>query len=244
MPREAVLVQTFVELADTLVADFDAVDLLTTLAERCVEALDVAAAGVMLATDGNLRVTASSSEAMRVVELFELQNDEGPCLDSFNTARPVSAPDLIKKMRRWPRFAPHAVKEGFRAVHALPMRLRSNTIGALNLFTAEPGPLPAMDLRVAQALADVATIGILQERALRRSEVLTEQLQTALNSRVMIEQAKGLLAERAGISSSEAFTALRDHARHTGQLLSDIARNLVEGTMTIDLPTASADDRS
>ena len=177
MPREAMLARTFVELADTLVADFDVVELLTLLADRCVDVLDVDAAGLMLvAPDGDLRVMASSSEAMRVLELFELQAQEGPCLDCYRTGQPVVNQDLAAVDGRWPRFAAEALAAGFRSVHALPMRLRGTVIGALNLFHIEPGEMRRADIDAAQALADVATIAILQHRAALEAQVLNEQL--------------------------------------------------------------------
>src|SRR5688572_32904275 len=166
MTRESVLARTLVELADTLVDDFDVVELLTLLADRCVEVLDVEAAGIMLAApDGALRVMASSSEAMRVLELFEIQAQEGPCLDSHRTGLPVVNQDLATVNGRWPRFAAEALAAGFRSVHALPMRLRGTVVGALNLFHVEPGEMHQADVDAAQALADVATIAVLQHRA-------------------------------------------------------------------------------
>jgi GAF domain-containing protein len=165
MPREALLAQTFVELADTLVDDFDVVELLTLLADRCVEVLDVSAAGLLLAPEGDLRVVAASSDAMRVVELFEPQAHEGPCLDCYRTGEPVLNQDLTVGHRRWPRFAPVALEAGFRSLHALPMRLRGVVIGALNLFRADKGQMDEADVLAGQALADVATIAILRHRA-------------------------------------------------------------------------------
>jgi GAF domain-containing protein len=224
------LSDTFVDLADTMVADFDVIDFLHLLTDRTVLLLAASAAGVVLADPrGELRVAAASSEEAGLVELFQLQNDQGPCLDCFRTGRPVSAADLTGPDQRWPRFAQAATQAGFRTVEAVPMRLRDQVIGALNLFGAEPGPFEAADLRIAQALADVATIGLLHERNVRRSETVAEQLQAALNSRVMIEQAKGKLAERYGIDMNRAFTMLRDYARNTNQHLTDVARDFVTG---------------
>ena len=192
MARQTLFVRTLVELADTLVADFDVVELLTRLADRCVDVLDVGAAGLMLAgPDGDLRVMASSSEAMRVLELFELQAKEGPCLDCYRSGKPVVNQDLATVNGRWPRFAPEALAAGFRSVHALPMRLRGTVIGALNLFHVEAGEMQSADVEAAQALADVATIAILQHRATLEAQVVNQQLQNALNSRIVIEQAKG-----------------------------------------------------
>jgi GAF domain-containing protein len=224
------LSDTFVDLADTMVADFDVIDFLQLLTDRTVRLLAASAAGVVLADPrGELRVAAASSEEAGLVELFQLQNDQGPCLDCFRTGRPISAADLTGPDQRWPRFAHAAIQAGFRTVEALPMRLRDQVIGALNLFRAEPGPFETADLRIAQALADVATIGLLHERNVRRSETVAEQLQAALNSRVMIEQAKGKLAERYGIDMDRAFTMLRDYARNTNQHLTDVARDFVTG---------------
>ena len=184
---------------------------------------------------GELRVAAASSEEAGLLELFQLQNDQGPCLECFRTGQPVTATDLAGPAPRWPRFAQAATQAGFATVEALPMRLRGQVIGALNLFRAEPGPLDPADLRIAQALADVATIGLLQERNVRRRETVAEQLQAALNSRVMIEQAKGKLAERLSIDMDRAFTMLRDYARNTNQHLTDVARDFVDGA-TAEFP--------
>jgi GAF domain-containing protein len=235
MPQQALLTTTLVELADTLVEDFDVVDLLTLLVDRCVAILDIAAAGLMLvAPEGDLRLAASSSEAMRVVELFELQSEEGPCLDCHRIGEPVLNEDLAAVNGRWPTFAPVAYEAGFRAVHAIPMRLRRRIIGALNLFDTETRPLSAADARAGQALADMATIAILQHRAALEAQTITEQLNSALTSRVLIEQAKGMLAERANIEIPEAFETLRSHARVNNLRLADVAQDLLDGT----LPTA------
>jgi len=232
MPREAMLARTFVELADTLVADFDVVEVLTLLADRCVEVLDVAAAGLMLVTpDGELRVMASSSDAMRVLELFELQNHEGPCLDCYRSGEPVINEDLGGSDTRWPRFASEALTAGFHSVHALPMRLRGSVIGALNLFHTEPGEMQRSDVEAAQALADVATIAILQHRASLEAQVVNEQLNNALKSRIVIEQAKGMIAERESVTMEAAFARLRGHARNHNQRLSDLAGSIIDGTL-------------
>jgi transcriptional regulator with GAF, ATPase, and Fis domain len=224
------LSDTLVELADTMVAEFDVIDFLHLLTDRSVALLAASAAGVVLADPrGELRLAAASSEEAGLLELFQLQNDQGPCLECFRTGRPVTAGDLTGSAQRWPRFAEAAAASGFRAVEALPMRLRDQVIGALNLFRAEPGPLDPADLRIGQALADVATIGLLHERNVRRGEAVAEQLQAALNSRVIIEQAKGKLAERLGIDMDRAFTMLRDYARNTNQHLTDVARTFVDG---------------
>jgi transcriptional regulator with GAF, ATPase, and Fis domain len=221
------LSDTFVGLADTMVADFDVIDFLHMLTDRSVALLAASAAGVVLADPrGELRVAAASSEAAGLIELFQIQNDQGPCLDCFRTGQPVTA-DIADQSQRWPRFAAAATQHGFRTVEALPMRLRDQVIGALNLFRASAGSFDPAELRLGQALADVATIGLLHERNMRRSETVAEQLQAALNSRVVIEQAKGKLAERLGIEMDHAFTLLRDYARNSNQLLTDVARNFV-----------------
>jgi GAF domain-containing protein len=222
------LSDTFVELADTMVADFDVIDFLHLLTDRSVALLGASAAGVVLADPrGEVRVAAASSEEAQLLELFQLQNDQGPCLECFRTGRTATATDLAGQAQRWPRFANAALAAGFATVEALPMRLRNQVIGALNLFRAEPGLFQEADLRIAQALADVATIGLLQERNVRRRETVAEQLQAALNSRVVIEQAKGKLAERLGIDMDRAFTMLRDYARNTNRRLTDVARDFV-----------------
>jgi GAF domain-containing protein len=227
------LADAFVELADTLVDDFDVIDFLHVLAERCVQLLGVAAAGLLLAdAQGTLQVVAASSERTRLLELFQLQTDQGPCVDCFHTGQPVSVADL-SPAGRWPHFTVAAAEVGFAAVHAVPMRLRTEVIGALNLFDTHPGAMDDGKLRIGQALADVATIGLLQQRAIHRRDVLTEQLQTALNSRILIEQAKGVLAERLHLDVDEAFTLLRTSARSHSRRLSDLAQAVVDGSEQI-----------
>jgi len=224
------LADVFVEMADTLVDDFDVIDFLHVLTERCVQLLDVSAAGLLLTDQHNaLQVVAASSERTRLLELFQLQTDEGPCVDCFHTGQPVSVADLSSG-GRWPRFTAVAAEAGFAAVHALPMRLRADVIGAVNLFGTQPGALDGEKLRIGQALADVATIGLLQQRAIRQRDTLTEQLQHALNSRILIEQAKGVLAERYHLDVADAFTLLRDGARSRKRRLSELAQAIVDGT--------------
>lgn len=224
------LAKTFVELADNLVADFDLIDFLRLLTDRCVGMLEVDAAGVLLADrDGELRVMAASDEQVRMLELFQLQNDQGPCLECFHTGVPVTVPDLSRESAHWPRFVDQARRYGFESVQALPLRLRDEIVGALNLFRATPGPFDPDNTSIAQALADVATISLLQQRSHHRSGLLNEQLQTALNSRVLIEQAKGMIAERHNINMEEAFTALRRYARSHQLRLSDVAHACIDG---------------
>jgi len=228
--REHLLAQTFVELADTLVANFDVIDFLHTLASRSVELIDASAAGIMLADQrGNLRVMASSTEEARLMELFELQNNEGPCLDCFRSGSPVAEVDPAAMSRAWPAFTPRLHELGFTSAQAIPLRLRDETIGALNLFRRTPGPLSPTDQAIGQALADVATVGLMQERAIAARDLLAEQLHGALNSRILLEQAKGVLAERTGLQMDEAFVLMRTHARTTRGRLSDIAAAVIAG---------------
>ncbi len=228
--REAALATTFVMLADTLVDDFDVVELLDGLVHSCVELLGVTAAGLLLNDQkGNLAVVASSSEESRLLEICQLQSDEGPCLDCVRSGAPVISGDLEKDRDRWPAFVTAALDGGFQSVFAVPMRLREQTIGGLNLFSSATGRASDADQQLAQALADVATIGILQQRSAHRSSLLAEQLQHALNSRIAVEQAKGVLAERHSVSMDVAFNALRRHARNHNQKLADVASSVVLG---------------
>jgi len=231
---EQELAEAFVEMADTLVDDFDVIDFLHVLADRCVHVLNVSAAGLLLTDQrGALRLVAASSEQTRLLELFQLQTDQGPCVECFRTARPVEVVDLAAATERWPRFTEAARRTGFAAVHALPMRLRTDVIGALNLFSTQARPLGSDTVRLGQALADIATIGLLQARAIRQRDTLAEQLQTALNSRVLIEQAKGVIAERRQIDMNDSFTLLRRSARSRNRRLSDLARAVVDGSETV-----------
>ena len=240
--REQLLSKAFVGLADTLVDDYDVIDLLDRLVGYSVELLAADAAGILLAdSECNLRVVASSNEDAKVMELLQLQTDQGPCVDCCRTGAPVCVPDLADAARRWPAFVAAVADRGaYRSVNALPLRLRGQAIGAMNLFHRQPGALPDADLAVGQALADVATIGILSERAIRRSEVLTEQLQAALNSRVIIEQAKGVLAQHGHLTMAAAFDRLRRYARNHNARLSEVARKVVETDLATDVLDAPA----
>jgi hypothetical protein len=233
MSRESSVVQSLVEMADNLVGDFDVVDLLTGLAERCVSLLGISAAGVMVASSrGDLRLVASSSEAMRVLELFELQTHEGPCLDAFRTGERVEHEDLHAGSGRWPRFATVALEAGFQSVFALPLRLRDVTIGALNLFSVGRDPMDEADVVVARAFADLATISVLQNDVATGTQRLNEQLSNALTSRTIIEQAKGVVFERVGgIDMTEAFSRLRKFARDHNQRLTDVAQAAIDGSL-------------
>ena len=233
MTRERQLVRTFVELADTLVADFDVIDFLHTLAKRTVQLLDVDAAGIMLIDQrGSLQAAASSTENARLLELFEMQTDAGPCVDCCRSGLPVVNVELTRHSDRWPRFADAARATGFGAVHALPLRLRETVIGALNLFSTDSRTLTDEDIRTGQALADVATVGILSQRGIAEAELLATQLQKALTSRIVIEQAKGVLAERRRITVDAAFTLMRGYARDHNLRLSDVAGGVATGTAT------------
>lgn len=232
--RERTLAETFVVLADTLVDDYDVVDLLDQLVAACVRLFSVSAAGLLLDDQrGNLAVVASSSEETRLLEVFQLQNDQGPCLDCIRTGSAVTSGDLAADIERWPTFVPAALSAGVRSVAAVPMRLRDQTIGGLNLFDARAQVVAPGDRRLAQALADVATIGILQHRSAHRSTQVAEQLQHALNSRVVIEQAKGVLAERHGVAMDEAFAVLRHHARQSNLKLTDVAHAVARGELNL-----------
>lgn len=233
MLREQRLAQVFVELADTLVAEFDVVDFLHSLADSTVELLPVDATGIMLADQrGAVRTMASSSADARLVELFVAQHDEGPCIDCVASGVAMVNIDIAASAERWPGFTAAALEARFVGCHVLPLRLRGEVVGAMNLFCRNTEELGGTDVALAQAMADVATIGLLQQRAVTEREVLAEQLQTALNSRILLEQAKGMLAERGGMSVGDAFTLMRTQARRTGQPLSVVAGAVLEGSIT------------
>jgi GAF domain-containing protein len=222
------LAEVFVEVADTLVDDFDVIEFLESLTRHTTEVSDTASAGLLLADPhGQLQYMAASHESVKLLELFQLQYHEGPCLECFRTGVAVVNSDLHAAVQRWPLFAPRAVEVGFHSVHAFPLRHRRTVIGALNLFSTDIGHLTSTDLRIIQSLADIATIGLLQERTIRDAEILTEQLQGALNSRVTIEQAKGVLARTHDIPVDAAFDLMRDFARRNHHRLSDVARAVV-----------------
>jgi GAF domain-containing protein len=227
------LSRAFVTLADTMVDDYDVIELLCQLADFCVTLLPAEAAGILLGdARRELRAVAASDEAAHVMELLQLQSDQGPCLDCFQSGAPVSVADLVQAAQRWPAFIAAVRQRGhYRSIHALPLRLRGHAIGALNLFHRRPGPMAEADLSLAQAMADVATIGILQQRAIRRGEILNEQLQTALNSRVTIEQAKGVLAQHSGLGPDAAFERLRAYARAHNLRLVEVGRDLIDRSL-------------
>jgi GAF domain-containing protein len=232
--REARLSVAFVHLADTLVAEFDIVDLLHTLVYNCTELLDVTEAGLVLALTGrDLQVMASTSERSSLIEALQLESHDGPCMACFETGEVVTVPDIRQDQTPWPEFRELALAQGFRSVHAVPLHLRQRTIGALNLFRDEPGTLTPADALVAQALADVATIGILQERLLSEQRMVGEQLQRALDGRIIIEQAKGVLSEWHRIPVDEAFSRLRTYARSTNTRLLDVASDVIERRLDV-----------
>jgi GAF domain-containing protein len=240
--REQLLSRAFVRLADTLVDDYDIIDLLDRLVGYSVELLTADAAGILLVDSQQaLQVVASSHEDANVMELLQLQSDQGPCMECFSTGEAVSVPDLADVGGRWPVFVAAVAERGvYRSVHALPLRLRGETIGTMNLFHGQSGILPAADLVLGQALADVATIGILSERAIRSREVVAEQLQTALNHRMIIEQAKGVLAHQGNLTMAAAFDRLRRYARNHNARLSEVARKVVETDLAAEVLDAPA----
>jgi GAF domain-containing protein len=229
--REEWLARTFVELADTLVADFDLIEFLSTLADRCVELLLSAEVGLVLAGVRGLQVMASSSERMRVTELLEVQFEEGPCFECYRIGLPVLNQQLPSADDRWPRFAPKAREVGFQTVHAVPLRLRDEVIGAMNVFDTSLRDMTQTESNLLRAFADAATIGILQERTVRQQSDLSIQLQGALNSRIAVEQAKGIVAERLKVDMDTAFGMIRNHARNHAAPLSAVANALVRGSL-------------
>ena len=232
--REGQLVETFVTLADTLVADYDVVDLLHTLVEKCAALLEASAAGIIIsAGDGELEVVASTNERSRLVEILQLRAGSGPCVESFTSGRAVAVPEIARTGDQWPKFRAGALAQGFASMHAVPLRLRATTIGSLNLFWDRTGGLSPEDTATVQALADVATIGILQERAIRESDIVRQQLQHALNSRVLIEQAKGVVAYTYGLHMGDAFDKIRAYARTNGLPLADVAERIVNRTLSL-----------
>jgi GAF domain-containing protein len=232
--RQTLTATTFVEIVDTLVGDFDVIEVLTLLTSRCVELLDAAAAGILLAdSDGHLRVIGASTEQIQLLELFQVQNDEGPCLDCFRTGDVVLHSDLDTESP-WPLFAAECTNAGFASVCAVPLRLKAHTLGCLNMFMSAPGGLTDTDVALAQALADVASIAIIQDQATRNAAVREGHLQHALYSRIAIEQAKGMIAEHNRVDMDDAFFRLRAYARHHNRRLTEVAEALVAGTTNVD----------
>lgn len=228
------IAEVFVEVADTLVGDFDLVEFLQMVTRRTSEVVDVAAVGLLMADhQGQLQFMAASDERAHLLELLQVQAHEGPCQDCYRDRKPVMNADLRGASDRWPQFAPRAVAAGFQSVHVFPLRLRTEVIGALNLFGTGAGQLTPADVAIVQALADVATIGLIQERAIHRAEVLSEQLQGALNSRISIEQAKGAIAQIRGCTVDEAFELLRTYCRRNNLRLGEVAHAIGIGSAKI-----------
>ena len=227
VPRETRVLDAVVSLVDSLLADFDVVDLLTELTERCAALLEIESAGLLLVDPlEQLRLLAATSEETRELELFQLQADEGPCVDCYSTGQPVSVADIEAEADRWPRFVPAALDAGFASVHAVPMRAAGIVLGALGLFGTNSGELNDADRLVAQTLAHIACVAILQEHAPTPSTVMP-QLRAALASRVVVEQAKGFVREILDVSVEEAFTLLRSYARANGEHLTEVSRRLM-----------------
>ncbi|GAA2593241.1 GAF and ANTAR domain-containing protein [Dactylosporangium fulvum] len=234
------LATIFVEVADTLVGGFDLIEFMQMLADRVAGLVENATVGLLLADEQNrLRFMAASDETTTLLELLQLQWRDGPCLDAFRTAEPVVNADLGTAGARWPRFAPYATAAGFRSVHAFPLRLRNDVIGAMGVFGTGSTAFDNADVQIMQALADVAAIGLLQERTIRQGEVLIEQLQGALNSRIIVEQAKGAVAQAHDVSVDAAFELIRAHARRTHRSLSDVALRVA--TDVTSLPDITGD---
>jgi GAF domain-containing protein len=237
--RETKLNAAFVKLADTLIADFDVVDLLHWLVEECTHILDTQAGGLLLVDPaGELQLVASTSEEAELVEILQLAAGEGPCLDCFRNGAPITVGDIEADAAKWPQFSAGALKQGFRSVHATPLRLRGQIIGTMNLFSNHVGALAPEDITVAQALADVATIGILQERNIRSANLVAEQLQHALDSRILLEQAKGVLAATNHMSMNEAFSVMRAYARDRNLPLRQVADDVIARRIDIGAQTS------
>jgi len=239
--RESSIIDAFVHLSDTLVDDYDVIEFLHFLTECCIDLVPVDEAAVMLAApSGNMQAVASSSERSRLLELFELQNRDGPCLDAYRSGTVVRSAELSSERERWPTFAGRAINDGFRAVHSIPLKLRNEIIGALNLLRSDPGLLGDSDAKLVQALSDIATIGVLQERHVSRSATLASGLQIALTSRIRIEQAKGIVSERSNLSVDEAFELLRSFARRHSLRLSDVATGVVDRSIDVMRETGAS----
>jgi hypothetical protein len=244
--REDVLARTLIQLADTMGEDFDLLDILVLLVDRCVELLGISAAGVMLvAPEGGMRLAAASNDEARVLELLEIQAQQGPCLDSFRSGAAIVNANLRTADQRWPSFSPVAIAAGFRTVHAFPMRWREVALGAVNLFDTSSRALTDPDLLAGQALADMASLTILQYRAISDVRSSNENLSRTLGNRLQIEQAKGVLAERTGIEMEEAFAAMRNHARNHNLRLVEVAARIIDGSLSdaaLDQPSSRRDE--
>lgn len=232
--RERSVTEAFVSLADSLVRPFDVIDLLEDLTEQCATLLDIASAGLLLAdASGVLHVLAASSQQTRNLELFQLQRDEGPCLECYRTGQVVKVADLTTRRARWPQFVAAAHRNGFVSVHALPLRLHDHTLGAIGLFGTTIGALNDEDLTLGQALAHVASVALVTGNAATDRDNLNRQLQTALDSRVFIEQAKGAIAQHANVDMDQAFALLRRYSRDNNRKLTNVAEAITTRTLAI-----------
>lgn len=237
--RQALTATAFVEIVDTLVGDFDVIEVLTVLTSRCVELLEADAAGILLAdSDGHLRVVGASTEKIQLLELFQVQNDEGPCLDCFHTGHVVLHSDLDQDSP-WPRFAAECTKAGFLSVCAVPLRFKAHILGCLNMFLSKPDGLTDTEVELARSLAHVASIAIIQDQATRDAAIREGQLQHALNSRIAIEQAKGMIAEHNNVDMDQAFSRLRTYSRNNNRGLTEVAESLIAGTTAVEAVRAA-----
>ncbi len=231
--REGDVVGTLVRLADTVVGDYDLVELLGDLVRSSVRVLGADHAGLSLADGGELRFVAASSEVMEAIEAHQIAHGEGPCVEAFATGQQVSSPEIEADRSTWPAWAPRALELGFRAAHAFPLRLRDETIGVLNVYSSIPGPLSERDIVVGTGFADMATIGIVHQRDHSAGEEVRDQLERALSSRVVIEQAKGVISGRDQVATDVAFDRIRRHARSHRCKLAEVARQVVDGTLSL-----------
>jgi GAF domain-containing protein len=233
--RETRINSAFVAVADTLTTDFDVVDLLHTLVEQCTTILDADAGGLMLVDGGGrLQLMTSTSEGADLVEVMQLNADSGPCIDCFASGVAISVPDIERSGHRWPAFRKAAVQAGFLSVHATPLKLRGQIIGTMNLFGTRRGALSERDAAAAQALSDVATIGILQERLVREGAIVAEQLHRALDTRILVEQAKGIIAHSLSITMEESFAVIRTYARNNNFTIRSVAEGVSNRTLTAE----------
>ncbi|GAA5119947.1 GAF and ANTAR domain-containing protein [Alloalcanivorax gelatiniphagus] len=227
--REAEIIRAFVDLSNELVDDYDVVEMLAQLTAHCARLLDVASAGLLLGDSRNdLHLMAASSERTHDLEVLQLQRDEGPCLDCYHDQEPVNVPDLEAEAERWPEFCRAADEAGFRSVHAVPMKLKGTVLGTLGLFGEETGSLNDEDLALAQALVHVASVAILNDRVATDRATVNAQLEHALTSRIVVEQAKGVLAHAGELEMDQAFVVLRRYARDHGRKLSEVATAIVQ----------------
>jgi GAF domain-containing protein len=240
--REERINGAFLKVADTLMDSYDVVDLLSTLVHECTDLLGRQGGGILIAdATGDLELLASTSEAAEFVEVMQLAAGSGPCVDCFTTGKAVAVTDIAESGERWPKFRTAALDRGFRSLHATPMRVRGKVVGTMNLLGTETGGLDERDVALAQALADVAIIGILQERSLRDPRILSEQLHLALDTRVLVEQAKGVLAHTLGLDMEAAFNTLRGHARRNGMPLREVAEGVVDRSIDVSILAATSE---